>query len=93
MSARGHGQSGPSLLEVLLTLAVAVLLIGPLGMWLTLALRQQPAVQAGLIGTSAEGILAIEFPKDVVAAAAAAVDALTRSYARTIATAAPESQR
>ena len=68
------GQSGQSLIEVLLVVVLSVVLILPLSAWVIMAMRQQPETRDGITETASAGLLGSYLPRDAVAAAAAAVD-------------------
>lgn len=65
------GQSGYTLLELILVLALTVLIIAPLTTWTVLVLRQQPVQRDTMLQTARTDLLRATFPDDVVVAGAA----------------------
>jgi prepilin-type N-terminal cleavage/methylation domain-containing protein len=70
---RARTQSGYTLVELLIAIAVAVVISLPLTAWVVLALDQQPTTRDGLVRTNATGLLGSAFPGDVAVAGKAAV--------------------
>jgi len=72
-SSRPRGQSGYTLIELLLVVALSGVIFVPLMAWTGLAIQQQPVIQDGLLRTSSAGLLGAYFPKDVAVAGKATV--------------------
>lgn len=68
---RGAGESGFTLIEVLLVVGITGLLLGPLLAWTVLVMRQQPVEQDGMIRTAQASLLRTHFAPDVTSAGAA----------------------
>lgn len=72
--ARRRGQSGVTLVELLIALLLATMLIVPLVAWGTFALRHKPVARDGLVRVAGSALLFHHFPKDVATAGGAAID-------------------
>lgn len=70
---RAVGQSGYTLVELLVAIAILMVISLPLTAWVVLAMDQQPTTRDGLVRTNATGLLASAFPRDVAVAGRAAV--------------------
>ncbi|MGB6057684.1 MAG: PKD domain-containing protein [Microthrixaceae bacterium] len=73
MNAPGHlravrSQSGFTLMEVLIAVAITSIILVPLLGWTMLSLRQQPIVGDNLVRTASTGLLGTYYPRDVSAA-------------------------
>ena len=77
MTRRGHSrprsQSGYTLIELLLVIALSGVIFVPLMAWTGLAIQQQPVIQDGILRTASAGLLGAYFPKDVRVAGKATV--------------------
>lgn len=77
MTRRGHSrprsQSGYTLIELLLVIALSGVIFVPLMAWTGLAIQQQPVIQDGILRTASAGLLGAYFPKDVAVAGKATV--------------------
>lgn len=71
MGAHGRGQGGYTLLEVILVLSISVLLIGPVGAWMVLVMREQPGQRDTMLTTAQAELVRGYFPEDVAVAGAA----------------------
>ncbi|HTO01658.1 MAG TPA: PKD domain-containing protein [Microthrixaceae bacterium] len=74
-------QSGYTLIELLTAIAITAIIFVPLMAWTTLALRQQPVTQEGLLRTAQTGLLGSMFPSDVSVAAQAWVNGMSEPWA------------
>ena len=66
-------QSGYTLIELLLVIALSGVVFVPLMAWTGLAIQQQPVIQDGILRTASAGLLGAYFPKDVAVAGKATV--------------------
>ena len=67
-SRSSQGESGFTLIEVLLVVGITGLLVGPLLAWTVLVMRQQPVEQDGMVRTAQAGLLRTHFTPDVTSA-------------------------
>lgn len=76
-----RSQSGYTLVELLMAIAIIAIIFVPLMAWTTLALRQQPVTEDGLLRTAQTGLLGSVFPSDVSVAAQAWVNGMSEPWA------------
>lgn len=72
--AARRGQSGLSLVELLLVIAISVIIAGPLTAWMVLAVRAQGTARDELGNAAATGLLNHYFPRDIASAQLVAAD-------------------
>lgn len=73
-SARRRGQSGATLIELVVALGAAAILLIPTLAWAGLAIRQQPVTRDGLVRSADTGLLGAYLPEDIAVAGAAEND-------------------
>lgn len=74
-------QHGYTLIELLLALSLTAVIFIPLMAWATVAIRQQPVTQDGLLRTAQTGLLGTMFPTDVSVASQAWVNGMSETWA------------
>ena len=68
LGAGQRDQSGATLIEVIMVVAISAVILVPLFSWVTLTLRQQPVLQDQMLRTAATGFLGSYLPRDVTIA-------------------------
>lgn len=70
----GRGQSGATLIELVVALGAAAILLIPTLAWSVLAIQQQPITRDGLVRSADTGLLGAYLPEDIAVAGAAEND-------------------